>query len=111
DARIRKRSTGFARQSIEHEVSSSAVRSVTRVQPLFVVNHCRDFVSRSIFIDLLRYGSYQVFTEIEMVLFGRRLYESASDDYVSRQTAIIDCVERRVWWAIHCLAAHKDRED
>ncbi len=84
DTGIRKRSTGFARQSIEHEVSSSAVGGKTRVQPLFVIDHCRNFGSRAIFSDLLRNGRHQVFTEIEMVLLGWCLYEGASYDYVSR---------------------------
>src|SRR4030095_17045925 len=71
DTRIRKRSSWFARQSIEHEVSRCAAGCEARVVPLFVIDHRGYFGSSSIFIDLLRNGSYQIFTEVGMVLCAR----------------------------------------
>src|SRR6185369_4558365 len=109
NARISERSSWFARQSIEHEVSGCALRCVARVQTLFVIDHRRDLGSSSIFIDLLRNCGYQIFAEAEMVLSGWRLNESASGNYVSGQTTVVDSVERRLWWSMPCLCGIEER--
>src|SRR4030095_5026399 len=93
DARIGEWSAGFARQPIQNEVGRSAIRLEARMQALFVVDHLGYFSSRSGLGNRHRDGRNKFLAEIQTSF---DVVCSTASDNVTRQTAVIDRIERRV---------------
>ena len=104
-AGICKRSAGFTRQAVGYEVCGCSVRLVARMQTQFVILHRRDFRSGASFSNALRNCRDQLLAEVETCF---KVIESSARDDVSRQAAIIDRVERWMWWRCPATAGLKN---